>query len=451
MSVRFAGVNRSYTAALNLGTVTEFSITAWVRLAADRNTYSSFWCVDPGTTTDYALMQTDADGTTVNLYPSVGALGALTVGTWYFIGVSWSAAGGVAKKRALGAASFTTYNLTTPPVNLTNLRLGVSVFSSNEWLNGNLSTVKMWTGAALSAAELEAEYLYDAPLRTANLRAFYRFATASTVDNSGNGYTLTGGSGATTEADPTGLIPVPAPDTQAPTTPTGLAVSTVAHNSVTLTWSASTDNVGVAGYEIYRDGALAGTVGAVTTYTDAGRSASTTYAYKVRAKDGSNNLSGFTSEVQATTLQAPSEIVENFEDTTYNIQFSGSWGRVTDASHSVGGSLAPINPVDGDNNDVIVQIPSGAQTVQFWYKLQAFEVGFDFFQVNVGSDIRLVDDVDVNWKQSEVIDVTGETEMTLRFFYGDTGLCWVDDITFTFANSQPETMVVHGWGPVPIF
>ncbi|MFI6904894.1 hypothetical protein ACIBKY_26775 [Nonomuraea sp. NPDC050394] len=67
-----------------------------------------------------------------------------------------------------------------------------------EWLNGCLSHVRIWT-AALSGAELEAEYTANSPVRTSNLFAFYRFTTAGTTDDSGNGQTLSGGTGTSTE------------------------------------------------------------------------------------------------------------------------------------------------------------------------------------------------------------------------------------------------------------
>ena len=59
-------------------------------------------------------------------------------------------------------------------------------------------------------------------------------------------------------------------DTTPPTVPTNLAVSATTDTSVSLTWTASTDDVGVAGYDIYRGGTLAGS--AATTFCAAGRS-----------------------------------------------------------------------------------------------------------------------------------------------------------------------------------
>jgi chitodextrinase len=58
---------------------------------------------------------------------------------------------------------------------------------------------------------------------------------------------------------------------------------------VRLNWTAATDNVGVAGYRVYRDGVLVGSTSELT-YVDAGLAASTTYQYEVRAYDTTVNV-----------------------------------------------------------------------------------------------------------------------------------------------------------------
>ncbi|WP_393072909.1 glycoside hydrolase family 6 protein [Streptomyces sp. LN704] len=89
-------------------------------------------------------------------------------------------------------------------------------------------------------------------------------------------------------------------DTQAPTVPGGLTVSSTTSNSATLSWSASTDNTAVTGYDVYRDGTKVGSATA-TSYTDSGLAASTTYQYTVKAKDAAGNVSASSTAVSATT------------------------------------------------------------------------------------------------------------------------------------------------------
>nr|WP_170317130.1 glycosyl hydrolase family 18 protein [Acrocarpospora corrugata] len=89
-------------------------------------------------------------------------------------------------------------------------------------------------------------------------------------------------------------------DTTAPSVPGNLRTTGVTNNSVALAWNASTDNVGVTGYLVYRNGTLVTTVTGLA-YTDTGRSASTAYTYTVRARDAANNQSGLSNSVVGTT------------------------------------------------------------------------------------------------------------------------------------------------------
>jgi chitodextrinase len=92
-------------------------------------------------------------------------------------------------------------------------------------------------------------------------------------------------------------------DTQAPTVPTGLAASNVTSSSFTLSWAASTDNVGVTGYDVYRGTTLVGSP-TTTSFSVTGLSASTAYSMTVRAKDAAGNVSAASSALTVTTSAA---------------------------------------------------------------------------------------------------------------------------------------------------
>ncbi|MET9429266.1 glycoside hydrolase family 6 protein [Streptomyces sp. NPDC003036] len=94
----------------------------------------------------------------------------------------------------------------------------------------------------------------------------------------------------------------PPVDTTAPTAPTGLTSPAKTSSSVTLSWTASTDNVGVTGYDVYR-GATKVNAAPVTgtTYTDTGLAASTAYSYTVRARDAAGNVSAPSAALSVTT------------------------------------------------------------------------------------------------------------------------------------------------------
>ena len=128
--------------------------------------------------------------------------------------------------------------------------------------------------------------------------------------------------------------PAPTGDTQAPTAPSNLAYTEPATGQIRLTWSASTDNVGVTGYDIYANGVLRTSVaGNVTTYTDT-QPADVTVSYYVRARDAAGNESadsntvtrtGATGDTQAPT--APGDLA--FTETTPG-QVKLTWTASTD-------------------------------------------------------------------------------------------------------------------------
>lgn len=90
-------------------------------------------------------------------------------------------------------------------------------------------------------------------------------------------------------------------DVTPPSIPTGLSVVLTSDSQIGLNWSASTDNVAVAGYEIYRNGAKAATVGG-TLFTDSGLQPNTKYNYQILAFDLAGNKSGLTSTLSTSTL-----------------------------------------------------------------------------------------------------------------------------------------------------
>ena len=150
------------------------------------------------------------------------------------------------------------------------------------------------------------------------------FVNGSKVaDVSGTSYTLTGlqpdtnysvtvrakdDAGQLSEpSDATSFRTSQAPDTQPPSKPGKPSATSVTSTSVTLTWTASTDNVGVAGYDVYRDGVKVTSVTG-TTATIGGLQPDTQYKFKVQARDAAGNLSPFSDELTVRTAQPPAEV-----------------------------------------------------------------------------------------------------------------------------------------------
>jgi cellulose 1,4-beta-cellobiosidase len=109
-------------------------------------------------------------------------------------------------------------------------------------------------------------------------------------------------------------------DTTPPSTPANATVTGVTSSTVSLSWTASTDNVGVAGYHVYRGIALAGTTTG-TSFQDTGLTASTQYSYTVVAFDAAGNVSAASSVVSATTSPTSGN-----RGCTATYQVSSDWG-----------------------------------------------------------------------------------------------------------------------------
>ena len=119
-------------------------------------------------------------------------------------------------------------------------------------------------------------------------------------------------------------------DTQAPTVPANVTLSLVTLSSIDVTWTASTDNVGVTEYDIYVDGVLEAQT-ASNSITIANLNTNTTYSFTILAKDLINNMSPLSAAVNGTTdgdTQAPTTpsnvLVSNETDSSFKVSWSAS-------------------------------------------------------------------------------------------------------------------------------
>ena len=92
------------------------------------------------------------------------------------------------------------------------------------------------------------------------------------------------------------------PDTEAPSTPTNLIVTGSTSSTISLSWTASTDNIMVATYDIYLDGTLK-TSSATNSATVTGLNPSTTYTFYIKAKDAAGNTSNQSNTATGTTKE----------------------------------------------------------------------------------------------------------------------------------------------------
>lgn len=142
-------------------------------------------------------------------------------------------------------------------------------------------------------------------------------------------------------------------DTSAPSVPTGLAASSVTDTTVDLDWNVSTDNVGVAGYNIYTGGVSPVSV-LENSVTLVGLMPDTTYAFSVSAYDAEGNESAQSSAVNVTTEESPgsgSLISEDFSSgaSNFTVVSGGSWGVSS-------GRYVLSSPVDSGVNGLLGNI-----------------------------------------------------------------------------------------------
>ncbi|WP_424961542.1 S8 family serine peptidase [Ekhidna sp.] len=144
-------------------------------------------------------------------------------------------------------------------------------------------------------------------------------------------------------------------DTQAPTAPTNLSASNVTQTSLTLNWTASTDNVGVTGYDVYQGSSNIGSVTG-TSANVTGLAAGTTYTFTVVAKDAAGNESAASSPLQVTTqssgMTCSSTVTlpysEGFESGDGWTQVTGDDGNwVRDANGTPSSGTGPSSAAEG--------------------------------------------------------------------------------------------------------
>ena len=119
-------------------------------------------------------------------------------------------------------------------------------------------------------------------------------------------------------------------DIEAPTAISDLSSSSTTSTATSLSWTASTDNIGVTDYEIFQDAVSLGLTGGLTSFNVAGLDANTTYNFTVIARDLAGNNSTISNTESVTTLagadtEAPTAIADLSSSSTTNTGTSLSW------------------------------------------------------------------------------------------------------------------------------
>jgi chitodextrinase len=255
-----------------------------------------------------ALSFDGGDWVTVGDAPTLDLSDGMTLEAWVKptgSGTAWRTA--LVKNRASGVAyalyaqQGSSRPATTVRVGTSKTTLGAAALPLDTWSH----LAATYDGAALNV------FVNGVPSGSTAVSGAIRSSSAPLVIGGGSGQRFVGlidevrvYSRALTatelQADMTAPVTPPQGDTTAPTAPSGLAVGGQTQSSVTLTWSPSSDNVGVTGYGRYRDGSLVAS-GTGTSYTFTGLACGTSYTLAVDAYDAAGNRSARPSVIAATS------------------------------------------------------------------------------------------------------------------------------------------------------
>ncbi|RDZ29438.1 glycosyl hydrolase family 18 protein [Lysobacter silvisoli] len=241
----------------------------------------------------------------------------------------------------------------------TGANIAVSANASDS--DGSVAQVEFFRGTVSLGVDTNSPYSVTWNNATAGSHAFKAVAT----DN--NGATAT-------SATATVTVTTVSNDTTPPSVPGGLASPSQTSSSIALSWNASTDNSGgsgVAGYDVYRDGALIASPTA-TSYTATGLTANTSYAFRVRARDNAGNASAQSAQISVSTTQGGGggnkRVIGYFTQwgiygrnyRVKNIDTSGSAAKLTHINYAFGnvrnnrcqvGVTIPSNESTGEGGD----------------------------------------------------------------------------------------------------
>ena len=259
------------------------------------------------------------------------------------------------------------------------------------------------------------------------------------------------------------------PDTEDPTAPTDLVVSNITTTTADLSWTASTDNVGVTSYDVYQDSNFVTSV-ATTSYQVIGLSASTGYSFYVIARDAAGNSSVQSNVASITTadpVTCSGTVISSFPysetfdsglgDWTQASGDDGDW--VLDANGTPSGGTGPSDDITGNGNYFFLEASSNNSPGEIGANATAilvspcfdltniaadtFSFYYHMFGDNVGSlNLEITSDDGTNWTNvfsisgnignvwnAQNVDLSSYIGQTVKFrFIGLTGNGWSSDI-----------------------
>jgi chitodextrinase len=279
------------------------------------------------------------------------------------------------------------------------------------------------SGTVLSSTEIELSWRDNSDDETGFLIEYGTSSgdldSAKRTDENEEEYVISGLDPATTyyftvraegergDSEPTNVVSVTtlaAGDTTAPTIPANLTATAVSSTQIDLSWNPSTDNVGVLGYRVYRNGVFLKTVPGTST-EDTGLAPSTTYSYTVAAYDAAGNQSAQSTAANATTFS--------------------------------GGGTPPADPTG-----LSATALSSSSIELTWTDNSSDEDGFDIYRsLSSGSGYSELDTVGANVESYTDDGLDPDTTYYYRVYaynsYGDS------DYTYDYATTDSAPTVIY--------
>jgi fibronectin type 3 domain-containing protein len=325
-------INLSWTASTDNVGVTSYKVFrdgAPSPIASVVGTSFSDTSLAPTTTHSYTVMASDAIG---NLSPASNTATATTP--------------------ADTVAPTAPTNLTAIAANSTTVNLSwtastdnVGVVSYSVFRDGGATPIAITSGTSFSDVGLAVGSTHSYLVKASD--------AAGNQSAASNGVVVT-----TTGADVT-----------PPSVPTGLTATGASATVIDITWTASTDNVGVSGYKVFRDGGATeiATVSTGTSFSDTGLAVGSTHSYQVSAFDAANNQSAKSTSASATTQVTGALVSLTLNPTTVTAP-APSTGTVTLSGAAPAGGLSITLTSSNTAKATVppsVLVPAGATTATF--------------------------------------------------------------------------------------
>ena len=234
--------------------------------------------------------------------------------TYSYTVAAHDAAGNASAQSAAASATTLATGVTdttapTAPANLTATAASVSQINLT-WTaatdNVSVASYEVWRGSTKIATVTTVSH-NDIGLTTNTTYSY----TVKALDGAGNVSAASNAASATT-------LTAGAADTTAPTVPANLTAIAFSTSQINLTWTASTDAIGVTGYKIYRGGSEIGT-SATNSYNNSSLTSNTTYTYTVAAYDAAGNTSAQSTSVSTATLAGNTQYKQDMRTFVQNI------------------------------------------------------------------------------------------------------------------------------------